>query len=152
MCPPIRPATDDTLTIEPPRRLSSGKRVLAAEERAVEIDRHDLPPGGEIGVLDVAERGDARGVDQTVEPAVGAADLGDHAEPVGSEVTSSACVAPCRPARSLVTATPPSALHRLGHGLADRAGRAGDQNDLVLEPVHAASALVIVLVVVVMWP
>ena len=40
--------------------------------------------------------------------------------------------------------TPP-----LGHRLADRAGGAGDQNDLVLEPIHPASAaLVIVLVVV----
>ena len=50
--------------------LEQRQRVLAAEKRAVEIDRQDLPPGGEIGFLDVAERGEARGVDQTIEPAV----------------------------------------------------------------------------------
>ena len=40
--------------------LEQRKPVLAAEKRAVEIDGEDLPPGGEVGLLDVAERGDAR--------------------------------------------------------------------------------------------
>ena len=59
------------------------QRVFAAEKRAVEIDREHPAPGGEVGLLDAADRGDAGGVDQAVEPAVFCLDVGDDALPVG---------------------------------------------------------------------
>ena len=65
----------DLLLAAPEQR----KPVLAAEKRAVEIDRKNLPPRGEIGLFDVAQSGEARGVDQPIETIVGFADLGDHA-------------------------------------------------------------------------
>ena len=56
-------------TIEPPVRFISAERVLAAEERAVEIDRHGAAEHRVVGVLDGAELGDAGGIDEAVEPA-----------------------------------------------------------------------------------
>ena len=150
LCPPTRPETDETLTIEPPRRLSSARPCLQPRNVPSRLTARILPPGGEIGFLDVAERREARGVDEAVEPVVGAADLGDHAQPVvlGGDVERVVDALPAgeiagdrnrRPPRSTASAT----------ALPTEPARAGDQNDLVLEPVHAASAaLVIVLVVV----
>ena len=124
--------------------------MLAAEKRAVEIDRQNLPPRGEIGLLDVAQRREARRVDQAIEPVVRAADLGDHAEPVrlGGDVERVVCAVAA--GQIAGDRKPAGGVDRLRHGLAERAGGAGDQNDLVLEPLHPASAaLVIVRVVVI---
>jgi hypothetical protein len=63
--------------------LEQRKAMLAAEKRAVEIDGENLAPGGEVGFFDVAERGQSRGIDQSIKPAVGAADVGNDAEPIG---------------------------------------------------------------------
>ena len=75
--------------------LEQRQAVLAAEKRAVEIDREDLPPGGEIGLLDVAERRETRGIDQAVEPVVRRCrSRRSPAASRASEVTSSAWSAP----------------------------------------------------------
>ena len=76
------PEIDDRFTIAPPLRLSRAQRVLAAEKRAVEIDRQHPAPGRVVGVLDGAEQRDAGGIDQPVEPPMRAVDRGQHALPV----------------------------------------------------------------------
>jgi hypothetical protein len=117
--------------------------VLAAQERAVEIDGHHLSPRVEFGLLDIAQRRYPRRIDEAVEPAMRAADLGDHAQPIEffGDVQRMRC------AKAYEVAGDGAAV--LGHDriddrLADRASRPGDQDDLVLEPGHAASAFVIV--------
>ena len=56
--------------------------MLAAKERAVEIDRHHLAPQRVIGALHRAERRNAGGVDQAVEPTGACTDRTDHPLPV----------------------------------------------------------------------
>src|SRR5262249_60819636 len=62
--------------------LEERERVLAAQERAVEVDRHHALPGRVVGVLDGGKHRDPGGVDEAVEPSGGAPDLADDAEPV----------------------------------------------------------------------
>ncbi len=151
------------MTIAPPRRLSSAKPCLQPRNVPSRLTDKNLPPGGEIGLLDVAQRREARRVDQPIEPVVRAADLGDHAEPVrlGGDVERVVCAVAA--GQIAGDRSPACGAHRLRHGLADGAGGAGDQNDLVLEPLHSASAalvivrvvvavVVIVVIVVVMMP
>ncbi len=117
--------------------------MLAAEERAVEVDRENLPPCGEIGLLDIAERGKAGGVDQAIEPVVAARDLADDAEPIvlGRNVKHMAgAVTPGEIAGDGYAAR---GFDRRRHRAAERTRRTGDQNKLVLEPLHAASIMLV---------
>ena len=126
--------------------LEQRQPMLAAEKRAVEIDREDLPPGGEIGLLDVAQRRETRGIDQAVEPVMAAADLGDHAQPVRLRGDVERMVRALPPGKVAGDRNPAFGLDRSATALPIGAGGAGDQNDLVLEPVHAASAVLVVVV------
>ena len=49
------PATDERLTIEPPRLLHRPHRLAAAEKHALGVDRVDLAKVGERRRLDIAE-------------------------------------------------------------------------------------------------
>ena len=71
------------LTIDAALLAQQREGIFAAEEGAVEIDGDDALPGGEVGLLDVADGGDAGGVDEAVEPAVTRLDFGGDALPVG---------------------------------------------------------------------
>ena len=67
---PRSPSIDDTLMIEPPpAALSCLDDGLHAEERAGEVDVDDLLPLGHVELADLAERDDARVVDERGEPA-----------------------------------------------------------------------------------
>src|SRR5207302_2944807 len=88
-------------------------------------------------------------VDQAVDPAVSAADVGDDAEPIklfGDVERVRGALAARQIAGDGACALGTGGL---GHRLADRAGRTGDQNDLVLEPVHPSVVLMVVFVVIV---
>ena len=86
-------------------------------------------------LLDAAERDDAGGVHQPVEPAVPALDLGRDALPVGFRGHVERDV--LHPARSEAIAVPPARESADDHGCADSARSAGDQNNLIVEIDHA---------------
>ena len=122
------------LTIEAAFDLAEqGHRVLAAEEHAVGVDGHHAAPFGEGGLLDIAGRGDTGVVDETVEAAVRALDLGDRGLPVRFAGHVERDVG--RAAASEIAADGGAArlLDRLAHGAPERAGCAGDQHDVACE-------------------
>ena len=137
MCPPTRPDTDDKLTIEPPCLRSSGIAYLQPRKVPSRLTDEHAPPGGEVELLDVAERDDAGGIDQPVEPAVLALDVGGDALPVGLRGHVERRV-DAGAARSLAIAVPPARFHRGRHGAADGAAGAGDEDDLVVEIGHSS--------------
>ncbi len=110
--------------------------MLAAQKRAVEVHRHDPAPGRKIGVLDAAGRGDSRRVDETVEPAGGALDLGDDAQPIllRSHVER---VIHAGAAAEVRGDCDRAGFHdRVGGRRADGARGPGHQHDLVSETTH----------------
>src|SRR5262249_39053775 len=119
-----------------PAALEKPHGMLAPEKGAIEIHRHDPSPNHEIGVLDRAEGGDAGAVHEPVEVADGIVDGGDDAAPVllagdiEDMVDGSA-------SREIGGDRNAAGTHdRLRGGGSDRAGRARDQYDFVLEASH----------------
>src|SRR3977135_724645 len=113
--------------------------MLAAEKRAVEIDREHLAPRGVVGALGGGEERNAGRIDQPVEAAMGAVDLSQHALPtiLGGDVEGMIHRSLAGPAgkvgRDRTTAL---ALHRRRDGLPNGARRSGDEHDLVVETSH----------------
>ena len=120
--------------------LEQRQRVFAAQKRAVEVDRHDAAPGGEIGILDCADGDDAGRVHQPVEPSVGLGDRRNHPRPIvlGRHVERLATVA----AAGKIAADRRAArcLDRTRNRGADGAGRARHQHDFVFQPGHGSSS------------
>ena len=122
--------------------LEQRQRVFAAEKRAVEIDRHHPPPGGEIGVLDRADGDDACRIHQAVKPPARFGDHSRHAVPIAfrgdvervADVAAAGKIAPDRRAAL--------GLDRLHNGGADGARGAGHQYDFVLQPGHGTPSRV----------
>ena len=82
-------------------------------------------------LLDAAERDDAGGIHQPVEPAVPALDVGRNALPVGFRGHVEAVVP--LPAKVRGDRRAAGARKRGDHGCADSTGGARDQNNLIVE-------------------
>src|SRR5262249_32127886 len=113
-----------------------GEAMLAAEERAVEIDREHAAPGGIVGVLDRAEQRNAGSIDQAIETPVAALDLGQDIAPIIL----------CGDVERVIDAGASGeiggdgaaalALDRGRNRGADGAGSTGDEDNLVREAGH----------------
>ncbi len=116
--------------------LEQRETVLAAEERAVEIDRHHLAPRRVVGCLNGAKRRDAGGIHKAVEPPRARTDRLNDALPVAfrrhiERVIDAGTIGQVGRDRD-----PAVAHDRLGDRRADAAGRAGDEDDLVAQAAH----------------
>ena len=119
--------------------LEQREPVLAAEERAVEIDREDAAARSRRSVSSILPSAAMpAALTRPSSRPCAAADLGDHAQPIklGGHIERMADAG----AAGQIAGDGDAAFdrHRCGDRRADCARRAGDQNDLVVQPVHAA--------------
>src|SRR5262249_13960205 len=110
--------------------------VFAAEERAVDVDRHGAAEIRVARIFDRAELGDAGRVDQAIEPSRARLDLPDRPRPVrlGGDVEQ--VVEAVAAGKTGVDRDSALAHARLRDRRADCARTAGDENDLVAQAAH----------------
>ena len=147
MSSPSSPASELTLTIDPPAGMS-GATVWMPSSGAVEVDPHHAFPVGELTSASRARNGMPGVVDEPVDAPVGpprASRRARSSRPAFDDVEAAVHDAVAEPADLLVRdrsrrrSRPRRRAPRLGGALA--AGGAGDDDDLALDSAHLERGL-----------